>query len=207
MKFLRKHWFDTGFIFGLGIVIFLFLGFDQINILNFILWFNFASLFFHQFEEYRYPGYFPGLINRKLFNSHLPDRYPLNTNSALTVNVFLGWFAYLIAALIGEKFIWLAIGVTLISAGNFFAHTILFNVKAKKIYNPGMATSVILFLPGVFFLFYHIIKDNLASSSDYIIGGVLGIILNYFGIIKIIEWMKDENTKYIFPSRCLPPGN
>jgi hypothetical protein len=205
MRFLRNHWFDIGFAIGLAIAAFLFFNSENMSTLNFILWFNFVSLFFHQFEEYRYPGYFPGLINKELFKSKTPDRYPLNTNSALIVNVFLGWFVYLLAALFGEKYIWLAMGVTLISAGNFFAHTILFNIKAKRIYNPGMATSVLLFFPGVFFLFYYIAKYNLASTNDYIIGGILGMIFNYFGIIKVIEWMKDENTKYIFPSRCLPP--
>ncbi|MBS1493642.1 MAG: HXXEE domain-containing protein [Bacteroidetes bacterium] len=206
MNFLRNHWFDIGFIFGCSAAFYLILNPEFFGSLKFILWFNFASLFFHQFEEYRYPGYFPGLINEKLFSSRMPDRFPLNTNSALIVNVCLGWTVYFIAIFIGEKYIWFAIGVTLISVGNFFAHTIMFNIKAKTIYNPGMLTSILLFLPGAGYFFYFISKSNLASPFDYIIGLLLGFIFNYFGIIKIIEWMKDENTKYIFPQHCLPPG-
>ncbi len=206
MNFLRKHWFDIGFLFGCSAAFYIIFNGDSFPPLKFILWFNFASLFFHQFEEYRYPGYFPGMLNTVLFKSNSPDRYPLNTNSALIVNVALGWLVYFLAVLIGEKYIWFAIGVTLISVGNFFAHTIIFNIKAKKFYNPGLITSIILFLPGAGYFFYFIIHNHLASVTDYIIGGVLGFIFNYFGIIKIIEWMKDKNTKYIFPPRCLPPG-
>lgn len=205
MNFFRQHWFDAGFILGSAATAYTILYAGSFSSLNFILWFNFASLFFHQFEEYRYPGYFPGMLNSVLFKSKIPDRFPLNTNSALIVNVALGWFVYLLAALIGEKYIWLAIGVTLISVGNFFAHTFIFNIKAKKFYNPGLITAILLFLPGAGYFFYILTKYNLASAQDFIIGGILGFIFNYFGVIKIIEWMKDENTKYIFPVRCLPP--
>lgn len=207
MNFLRNHWFDIGIVPACCVIAYLFFKGENFSNLNFILWFNFASLFFHQFEEYRFPGYFPGMLNVVLFKSKMPDRYPLNTNSALIVNVFLGWLIYLLAAVLGEKFLWLAIGAALISAGNFFAHTILFNIKAKAFYNPGLVTSVFLFLPGVSYFFYLIIHFNLCTTTDYITGFILGFIFNYFGIIKVIEWMKDTNTKYIFPARCLPPKN
>jgi hypothetical protein len=205
MNFFRNHWFDIGFVFGCAAAGYMIFNPGIFGSLKFILWFNFASLFFHQFEEYRYPGYFPGMINEKLFQSKTSDRYPLNTNSALVVNVVLGWTVYFLAVLIGERYIWFAIGVTLISVGNFFAHTIMFNIKAKTFYNPGMLTSILLFLPGAGYFSYCIIKNNLVSPSDFVIGIILGFIFNYFGIIKIIEWMKDKNTEYIFPSRCLPP--
>jgi hypothetical protein len=53
-------------------------------------WLSLISLFLHQAEEYRYPGYFPGMVNLVMFASPQPDRYPLNTNTALIVNVVIG---------------------------------------------------------------------------------------------------------------------
>ena len=52
---------------------------------------NMLALLVHQYEEYEDPGYFPGQFNGGVFHSDKPDRYPLNTNTALIVNVPLGY--------------------------------------------------------------------------------------------------------------------
>lgn len=202
MNFLRLHWFDMGITLALitGALLF----FIPLPPISFLLWLSLISLFLHQFEEYRYPGYFPGMMNA-MFSSKQPDRYPLNTNSALIVNVYVGWLAYLLAALLGEKALWLGIATILVSVGNFFAHTLLFNIKGKTLYNPGMFTAIVLFGPLAIYFGYFLFQGNLATLSDWIVGILLGIALNFFGILKLIDWLKDENTEYIFPKRFLPP--
>jgi hypothetical protein len=40
------------------------------------------------YEEYVYPGYFPGQFNRGVFNSDSPRNYPLNAQTAMVINVF-----------------------------------------------------------------------------------------------------------------------
>ncbi len=163
-------------------------------------------MFIHQFEEYRYPGYFPGMMNSALFSSQEPDRYPLNPNTALIVNVTVGWLFYFLAALFGEKALWLGIATILVSTGNVFVHTFLFNIKGKTFYNPGMVTADILFLPIAVYFFILVFQGRLASPVDWIVGIALGIALNYFGILKMVDWLKDKNTAYIFPRRFLPPN-
>jgi len=203
MNFMRLHWFDVGlglaFLTG-GIVLL-----NKLNPLSLLLWGSLVSLFLHQFEEYRYPGYFPGMMNTVLFSSKHPDRYPLNTNTALIVNVFVGWLAYLLAAVFGEKALWLAIATILVSLGNFSAHTFLFNIKGQTLYNPGMVTAIFLFAPIAVYFGYVLIQGNLASFLDWVVGILLGIAFNYFGILKLIDWLKDENTGYVFPKRFLLP--
>ena len=178
----------------------------QLNPLSSLLWVSLISLFLHQSEEYRYPGYFPGMMNTVMFSSKQPDRYPLNTNTAFIINVFVGWSSYLLAAILGEKAIWLGIATILVSVGNFIAHTFLFNIKGKTIYNPGMFTAIIIFLPIAAYFGYLVIQGNLATPVDWIVGIFLGIVLNVIGILKLIDWLKDENTKYIFPKRFLLPS-
>jgi len=203
MDFLRKHWFDIGGFLAFFIVGFIFLNFRMLSHLQILMWLSLISLFFHQLEEYRIVGTFPGMINTALFKSEIPDRYPLNSNTALYINVVLGWLIYLLAALFVEKAIWLCIATILISLGNIIAHTFLFNFKGKTFYNAGMATSWLLFAPCVYFFIKIICDENLATNTDYLIGLSLGIILNIFGVLKPIVWFSDKNTPYIFEQRNL----
>jgi hypothetical protein len=204
MNFMRHHWFDVGLVLALGVSIFLL--FTMLSPVSLLLWISLIALFIHQFEEYRFPGYFPGMVNLTLFASKQPDRYPLNTNTALIVNVIVGWFFYFLAAVLSERGIWLGIATMLVSIGNIVAHTFLFNLKGKTIYNPGMVTADILFLPLAVSFFQRIVQANSVTSLDWIVGIGLGLALNYIGILKLIDWLKDEQTTYIFPKRCLPPA-
>jgi hypothetical protein len=204
MNFMRLHWFDIGLGLALitgGILVQL-----KLNPLSLLLWVSLISLFLHQFEEYRYPGYFPGMMNTVMFSSKQPDRYPLNTNIAFIVNVFVGWLSYFLTAVFGERVLWLGIATILVSVGNFIAHTFLFNIKGKTLYNPGMFTAIVLFLPIAAYFGYLLIKGNLATPIDWIVGVILGVALNFIGILKLIDWLKDENTRYIFPKRSLLPS-
>jgi hypothetical protein len=56
------------------------------------------------------------------------------------VNVLIGWSTYFLAAILGEKAIWLGIATILISPGNTIAHTFLFNIKGRMFYNAGLLT-------------------------------------------------------------------
>ena len=203
MNFLRLHWFDIGL--GLALLTGIFLALVPLSPLAFLLWLSLISLFLHQAEEYRYPGYFPGMVNSVMFASQQPDHYPLNTNTALIVNVVIGWLTYFLAAVFAEKAVWLGIATILISAGNFIAHTFLFNLKGKTCYNPGMLTADLLFLPIAVIFFVLVIGSGLATPLDWAIGIPLGMALNYLGILKLIDLLKDKNTPYIFPTRFMRP--
>jgi hypothetical protein len=80
---------------------------------------------------------------------------------------------------------------------------VLFNLKGKTLYNPGMLTSLLLFLPIVVSFGWLVIQGQLASALDWVLGLVLGAALNYVGVLKLIDWLKDEHTTYIFPQRFL----
>lgn len=205
MAFLRRHWFDIGLI--LAVITTLILRFSDIDFfgLQFLVWLNVISLFLHQFEEYRYPGYFPGMLNSVMFKSVQSDRYPLNTNSALIINVFYGWTVYILSAVLYDKFILLAFVTMLISFGNFILHTFLMNFKAKTFYNPGQFTATFLFLPVSSMFFIYVLQYNVLSILELLIGIGLGILINSFGLFKLIDLTKNENTEYVFETRQLFP--
>lgn len=199
--FLRQHWFDVGV--GLAVITVGYVLTRDLDTLSLLLWANLIALFLHQFEEYRFPGYFPGMMNVVMFNSQQPDRFPLNSNSALIINVLVGWLTYLLAALLGARMPWLGIAAMLVSGGNVIAHALVFNVKGGTRYNPGMLTAVVFFGPIVIMFGLLLAIGNLATPLDWGLGLLLGGMLNYVGIFKLIDWLKDEGTPYAFPGRCL----
>ncbi len=203
MNFLRNHWFDASIFFAFIILIFIYFNRNSFSNYQILMWLSLVTLFIHQFEEYRFPGYFPGMLNTVMFKSEMPDRFPLNMNTALIINVTEGWLFYFSAAVFAEKAVWLGIITILVSCGNTIAHTFLFNIKGKTLYNPGLVTSLLLFLPVSIYFFYFITTRHIAHLSDYLIGVPLGLIFNYFGILKVIDLLADKNTMYVFPERFL----
>ncbi|MGI0090277.1 MAG: HXXEE domain-containing protein, partial [Nitrososphaerales archaeon] len=125
---------------------------------------------------------------------------------ALIVNLIVGWLAYFLAAVFNLGALWLGIAVMFASFGNFVIHTFVFNIRGKMTYNPGMVTGIILCLPISAYFFYLVISTDAASPLDWILGVLLGVAFAYFGIFKVIDWLKDENTPYVFPARFLMPA-
>ena len=205
MDFLRKHWYDLGGFFSIVVLAYIFINHHNLTNYQLIVWVSLITLFFHQLEEYRLAGTFPGMLNSALYKSTMPDRYPLNTNTAFYVNVIVGWTFYVLAAVLAEKAIWLGIATIMVSLGNTIAHTTLFNIKGKTFYNAGLFTSWLLFMPCAYFFFIIIHREHLATMTDYLIGIPLGIVINVVGILKLIDWMADKDTTYIFEDRNLLP--
>jgi len=205
VNFLRNHWYDAGGILGLIILTFLFIFLPEMSNYRLLMWLSWVALLFHQVEEYRLPGTFPGMVNKVMFKSDLPDRFPLNSNTSLIINVGLAWTVYLLAAVTGERYVWLGMATMLVSLGNIIAHTFIFNIKGKMICNAGLATSWLCFAPCVFFFFKIIHQESLVSVTDYLIGVPLGIGINIFGVFKLILWLADRNTRFTFSTRQLLP--
>ncbi|MEO6135612.1 MAG: HXXEE domain-containing protein [Ginsengibacter sp.] len=207
MQTLRKHWFDIGGVLGIVLLFFIWINSASLATYNLLMWLSLVTLFFHQVEEYRWPGTFPFMINKVLFKSNSPDVYPLNSNTALIINVGIGWLLYFFAALFGTHAIWLGLATILVSIGNFIAHTFLFNIKGHTFYNAGMFTACLLFAPCAVYFFYVTNQFHLITSTDYLIGIPLGIILNFVGVLKMIDWLKNKNSRYHFQARKLWLGN
>jgi hypothetical protein len=203
MNLLRKHWYDLGALLAVVVVIYLFINHDTLTNYQTLMWLSLGSLFLHQSEEYRIAGTFPGMVNTVMYKSTMPDRYPLNTNTAFYVNVVIGWTSYFLAAMFSEKAVWMGMATMLVSAGNVIAHTIVFNIKGKTIYNAGLATSLLLFIPCIYYFIVIIQRGGLASTHDYCISIILGVTLNVVGILQLIRWMADKDTRYVFENRNL----
>ncbi|MGI4872575.1 MAG: HXXEE domain-containing protein [Janthinobacterium lividum] len=207
MNFWRKHWFDVGAGLALLLGGWLYLHRASLSPAQLLLGVSFVTLLLHQVEEYRWPGYFPGMLNAAVYRSATPERYPLNTQTALIINALLGWVVYALAALFARQLPWLGIATVLISLGNVLAHTFLFNLKGKTWYNPGLATALLLFLPLAMRYGHLLLTQHLAAPHDWLTGVPLGVALNYFCIVKPIDWLADPATPFHFENRQLRPAD
>jgi hypothetical protein len=107
---------------------------------------NLLALMVHQYEEYEDPGYFPGQFNGGIFHSDQPDRYPLNTNAALIINVPLAYTFYALPIVFPKKR-WLGLAPVLFGFGQAVAHGLIFNRLAHDRYSPGFLASLFLHVP------------------------------------------------------------
>ncbi len=196
MNWFRNHWFDAGGMLAVVTIIFLLINGTSIEYFHWLIWLNLVALWVHQLEEYKYPGTFPKMINTVMFPSDHPDRFPLNTNTSMIINTG-GWLIYFMAALLPGSAVWLSITAIMVSIGNFIAHTFLFNIRGKTIYNPGMFTSWVLFLPIIILFFWEILRHRKVSTLSWIVGVVLGVIVNIM-VIALIKILADKSTPYRF---------
>ena len=67
------------------------------GVLQRLAFMNFAVIFWHRFEEYRFPGGEPAITNLASQPSKdgPSDRYPLNQNNAMVMNVAAAYTVYL----------------------------------------------------------------------------------------------------------------
>jgi len=192
VRYAERHWFDVGVVLGLALAIWLIITGSTMDTITLILWISLLTLFAHQVEEWRWPGWFPGMLNVVLFRSDDPWRFPLNVRSGFVVNVVVGWGSYLLAALVGERALWLAMATILVSVGNCVLHLIVIPVRGRIPYNPGMATSLVLFLP-VSVWFFGTVWSSM-SVGDVVVGLLLGIVLNVGGVIGVIRALEDPDA-------------
>lgn len=102
---------------------------ETIPRINSILWLSFVAILLHQFEEYRWPGYFPGIFNIALFKSE-SDNYPLNKQSAMIINVVIAYVFYLLPVFF-PSVVWLGMAPVLMGFFQIIFHGVVINIRAK----------------------------------------------------------------------------
>ena len=204
MNFYRKHWHDVGgllvMVIGGGLARF---G-QRLSRPQLFSTLNFVALLVHQFEEYRFPGFFPGHFNRGIANSSTPDRYPMNTQSALMVNIAIGYPLYLLPVLL-PKNAWLGLTPVLFGFGQVLTHGIVFPRRAGRRYSPGILAAVCLHLPiGIAYL-RSMQREQPFKSSDWIKAIICLALAAVAGVQGPIQLFKDQDSPYRFTPQQVGP--
>lgn len=198
MNFLRRHWYTIGLVVAVGSIFVLIFAWQRLSVLQRLLLANFIGLLLHQYEEYGWPGGEPAVMNMVLRPSSTPERYPLNQQSAMVVNVLIVYVVYLLPVFF-PNVIWLGLTPTLFGMVQFVIHGIITNIKLRTLYNPGLAAVVFIHIPiGIAYLYY-IHAAGIVSLWDWVIGIVYLFLVAFLLLYKMTySWMADKNSPYPF---------
>ena len=198
MKFWNRHWYEAGLCPAIIAFVILIVNWGDMSVLLRLNIISFIAMLLHQFEEYRFPGGEPAIMNILLQESDQPDRFPLNQFSAMFTNCLFSYVIYLLPIIFPDR-IWLGIAPILMGMMQFFVHGIMTNIKLRSIYNPGLGAVVLLHIPVGILYIRHITVNHLAGAGTWI-NGILytlvaaGLILGYITYFGL----SDRNTKWIF---------
>ncbi len=126
--------------------------------------------FIHQIEEHLWPGGFRQFTDAHMFHSG-DDNWPVNIDGVALVNTAYVWLPMALAAIFPQTLRWVGlawIGLTLI---NGIIHVV--TTIRLRLYNPGLVTSIVLFLP------FTIFALALGVERGTLTGGDVGLIMLY----------------------------
>lgn len=202
MKFMRNHWYDLGLIPAAAAAICLIHGWPAMDTLQKLALMNFIAIFLHQFEEYRFPGGEPAITNMasQPDAAASADRYPLNQNNAMVINVIAAYTFYLFPVLFPHV-LWLGLAPVIFGMAQMIVHVFKTPHQiGNRIYSPGAVAVVFGHLPtGICWLYFTISKGMLhwydaALGAAYLAAFIGGFMLKIgYGVLK------QTDSPYFFP--------
>jgi hypothetical protein len=193
-----RHWYNIGLVIAIGVLVLLIGRWQMFDVLQRLLLLNFAVLLLHQFEEYGWPGGGPPLVNKAVRKGDRPDRYPLNQNNAMFINVICAYPFYLIPVFFPDV-IWLGLAPVLFGLGQFAGHGVLVNLKIKALYNPGLFAVLMGHVPiGVAYL-YVIYSGHLVTWWDWVFAlAYIAVFIGFFMQTVGYGWLASKDSPYPF---------
>lgn len=178
VRFLLRHWYDIGGVLIIPVVFWAIFG--NLSTVQLILVLNLGVIFWHQFEEYRFPGGEPWVLNEAFMKpSGHADRLPTNEVSGIWINVS-AWVLYFLAAVFPDL-IWLGLAPILMGfPAQFVVHGIITTRKLKFFYNPGLAAVVFGHTPLAIWYVIVVYQQGLIHWWDWIFGLlILGFFMGF----------------------------
>ncbi|KAJ5118720.1 hypothetical protein N7448_010428 [Penicillium atrosanguineum] len=198
MDLIIYHWYDLGIISGIIMIRYYRANYRTLQTSQKLLIANFLALIFHQFEEYRFPGGFPAIMNIAVQSSDAPDRYPLNAYSGMITNVIATYGLYL-PVIFFPDVVWLGLTSVLFGFAQVWIHGIMINIKLGSIYNPGLTAVVLGFVPIGLKYIRHMQEIGMLTTRDWIFATLGAVAFGYGLLIKsTFGWLPDYETLYPF---------
>ena len=131
--------------------------------------------FLHQIEEHLWPGGFRQFTDAHIFHSG-NDNWPVNIDGVALVNTVYVWLPIGLAVAFPQALRWVGlawVGLTLINGIIHIVSTI-----RLRIYNPGLVTSIVLFLPFTIYLLVLEVDRGTLSGAEVGLIALYGMLLH-----------------------------
>ncbi len=198
MGFIRDNWYRMGLVaFAAAAVAVIALS-PEMDAVQRILLLSLMALPLHQYEEYALPGGGPVVINRYFYGE--PEnyrRFPGNWNSIMVVN--LSAYVFYILALAFPQLVWLGMATMLFNLYQVLGHCLQMNVKMGTWYNPGMATSVFLFLPISACYIAAVAGGGQMLATDWLLAVACFTLIAAASVVLPVQLLKKTDSPYPIP--------
>jgi len=131
--------------------------------------------FVHQIEEHLWPGGFRQFTDAHVFHSG-NDNWPVDIEGVALVNTVYVWLPMGLAVAFPQSLRWVGfawLGLTLINAIIHIVSTV-----RLRIYNPGLVTAIMLFLPFTIYVLVLEVGRGALSGADVGLVALCGVLLH-----------------------------
>jgi hypothetical protein len=146
----------------------------------------------HQVEEHLWPGGFRQFTNAHVFQSGNDD-WPVSVGGVALVNVGMVWLPLALAILWPGPLRWVGlawIGLTLVNAVTHIVASLRF-----RVYNPGLVTAILLFLPFTIWALWSEVANGLLSGREVALILLLGVLLHVpVALVFVIPYLKGRRA-------------
>lgn len=199
-KFINKfvnHWFDVSvYVAGILALVAIFL---PMSISQQLLLASIVVLLLHFFEEFGSPGGFPYMGVKILLGKD--DRDPSHWNCNNLSSMYGNWLFLLLVYILPLFFPnlhVLMLSAMIFSFAELLMHLLIFNVRLKACYNPGMITGVFMLPPMAIYYFARVFDASLFSWYHYVLAVVWFMFVFWLSFRSPIYWGLGKKKGYDF---------
>ena len=146
----------------------------------------------HQTEEHLWPGGFRQFTNAHVFKSGNDD-WPVDTGGVALVNIGYVWLPVAAAALAPHTLRWVGLGWIGLTLVNAISH-IVTSIRFRQ-YNPGLVTSIVLFLPFTVWALMHESARGRLSDGEIGLVLLLGVVLHIpVAALFVVPYLRKRPT-------------
>ena len=185
-KFMKKYSFLLTSLLGVIAVMWLVIGWNDMDMLRKLPIIYIAALAVHEIEELKFPGGFVELVTA------MTGLKLKKLGLAKLGLLMFTLYATIIPAFI-SGYVWPVMATMFIGIIEIFAHLAAARVNPKKFYSPGMLTAVIVQFPVAVYGFYYLFSNQMVKGIYWLYAFIF-LLIPLFGLQAII--VKSNGQKY-----------
>ena len=162
-----------------------------------LLWMSVSVLFLHFFEEFGFPGGFPWMGMKVMMGSTEMDstKWDCNNLSSMFGNRGFLLLIYMLPIVLpGVKLF--TLGAMMFSFAELLMHLVLFNVKMKSLYNPGIITAIFGLTPIACYYFAVVYDTSMFAWWEYAVAIAWFILVFWFCFRSPLYWNLGRKPGY-----------